>query len=161
LAVKAQAHGTDIDQLFTQDDLQDILSQESIREVLNRASHYYRFRTQGIPLPTIRQVKSFEDEVKEHLSGIKEQLGGSNLEQKNSSFENEVREGFKSIINEIGLLRQLMALSLQHTSTQIDPALLVPSTSITSPVQALSLQKMSNVLEGTPQPMSLTERENY
>jgi len=154
LAVKAQAHGTDIDQLFTQDDLQDILSQESIREVLNRASHYYRFRTQGIPLPTIRQVKSFEDEVKEHLSGIKEQLGGSNLEQKNSSFENEVREGFKSIINEIGLLRQLMALSLQHTSTQIDPALLVPSTSITSPVQALSLQKMSNVLEGTPQPMS-------
>ena len=164
LAVKAQAHGTDIDQLFTQDDLQDILSQESIREVLNRASHYYRFRTQDIPLPTIRKVKSFEDEIKEHLSGIKEQIGGSNFDKRDSNFENEVREGFKTITNEIAVLRQLMALNMQQTSIPIDQALIAPvsppslasATGIMQPIQAVSppIQKASPLVEETPQPVS-------
>ncbi len=81
LILKAQAHGIDIEQLFTDDDLEDILSQDSIREVLNRASHYYRFRTQGIPLPAIRQLKkSFEEEVKDQLSAINEQIMGFRCE---------------------------------------------------------------------------------
>ncbi|MCK5718216.1 MAG: ATP-binding protein, partial [Thiomargarita sp.] len=74
LILKAQVYGVDIHQLFTEEDIEDIVNQKSIREVLNRASHYYRFRTQDIPLPTIYQVKSFEDEVKDTLKSINEQV---------------------------------------------------------------------------------------
>ena len=101
LLFKAQAYDINIEQLFTPADLQDILSQSSIREVLNRASHYYRFRTQDIPLPTIRQIKSFEDDVKGQLQDIKEQI-------KNSSFGNEVKVGFRTILNEIAILKKLV-----------------------------------------------------
>ncbi len=41
----------DVDTLFSQDDLDDILHQSSIRKVLNRAAEYWRYRIQGIPLP--------------------------------------------------------------------------------------------------------------
>ncbi len=74
LFLKAQAYGVDIEQLFTTEDMADILSQTSIREVLNRASHYYRFRTQDIPLPIIHQIKSFEDDVKDKLKSINNQI---------------------------------------------------------------------------------------
>jgi len=41
--------------LFTADDLSDILSQPSIRAMLNRAAAYYRYHINGIPLPPLIQ----------------------------------------------------------------------------------------------------------
>ncbi|MDM8562890.1 hypothetical protein QUF54_06000, partial [Candidatus Marithioploca araucensis] len=128
LIVKAQAQGLDVKKLLTQDDLQDILNQGSIREVLNRASHYYRFRTQDIPLPSIRRVKSFEDEVKEQLKGIKERINVSPVnEEFSSTFEEEVREGFKVTLNEIGVLRQIVALALKQNIDVNDSTPFMPS----------------------------------
>jgi len=41
--------------LFSPDDLDDILSQPSIRAMLNRAAAYYRYTINGIPLPPLIQ----------------------------------------------------------------------------------------------------------
>lgn len=48
--------GIHLQALFTADDLSDILSQPSIRAILNRASAYYRHYINGIPLPPQVQV---------------------------------------------------------------------------------------------------------
>ncbi len=53
LQTKAQLVGIDIDSLFTSQELNDILNQNSIRAVLNRASDYYRFKVKDIPIPDI------------------------------------------------------------------------------------------------------------
>jgi DNA polymerase III epsilon subunit-like protein len=42
----------DLNQLFERSELDDILSQNSIRAVLNRAAAYYRYKAQNIPLPS-------------------------------------------------------------------------------------------------------------
>ena len=143
LAAKAQAVGViDVEVLFTLEDFKDILSQGSIREVLNRASHYYRFRTQGIPLPAIRRVRSFEDEVKDQLKHIREQLNVS-------SFEDEVRETLKTITYEVSTLRQLVevALNIQPTTTD---ELMPPDNSETQPAETSSPVKATAVAETIP-----------
>ncbi|MDM8567006.1 hypothetical protein QUF74_15315 [Candidatus Halobeggiatoa sp. HSG11] len=86
LALKAQEQGVDINKLFTSEDLTDILSQGSIRGMLNRASHYYRFRIQAIPLPATPAKPE-------------------SPKPKPSNFEEEVRESLKSILNEVRALR--------------------------------------------------------
>jgi hypothetical protein len=121
LVLKAQDEEIDVDQLFAPEDLKDILHQESIREVLNRASHYYRFRTQDIPLPVIiRPIRSFEDEVKEQLESIREQL-------KVSSFEEEVRETLKAIMIEIASLRDMMETAIVQSATKVNSVVSIPT----------------------------------
>jgi Cdc6-like AAA superfamily ATPase len=53
LSLKAQSLGLDLDQLFNRNELDDILSQNSIRAILNRAAEYYRYKANGIPLPKV------------------------------------------------------------------------------------------------------------
>ena len=151
LTLKAQEQGVDIEPIFAPEDFLDILSQASIREVLNRASHYYRFRTQAIPLPAapVKPVKNFEDEVKEQLKGIKAQL-------KFSSFEDEVRETFKTILVEIVALRKViestviqpMTLGVKEPAPQHAPTTRPVQTQ--PPVQNLPLFQPSRPAETTP-----------
>jgi hypothetical protein len=49
-----------------------ILNQNSIRSVLNWASHYYRHKVEGIPLP--KSIRSFEDEVRLELKKLREDV---------------------------------------------------------------------------------------
>lgn len=125
LALKAQAQGVNIHNLLTSEDIADILSQGSIREVINRASHYYRFRTQGIPLPVIpSQIKSFEEEVKEQLEELQKNfslpsqqaLSSEEVEQTVAnglnSFQKEVNNGFQNLMAEIVALRTMMAKNI-------------------------------------------------
>ncbi|MDM8566017.1 3'-5' exonuclease [Candidatus Halobeggiatoa sp. HSG11] len=70
LNLKAQEY--DIETLFTPDELHTILAQNSIRGVLNWASHYYRFKFENIPLP--QNTKSFEAEIREDLQLIKNDI---------------------------------------------------------------------------------------
>ncbi|MBL1208202.1 3'-5' exonuclease [Geminocystis sp. GBBB08] len=51
LNLKCQALGVKIDELFTQDDLRLILQESSIRKVINKASDYFRYKSQNLPLP--------------------------------------------------------------------------------------------------------------
>jgi DNA polymerase III epsilon subunit-like protein len=52
LSLKAESVGLELDQLFESAELDDILSQNSIRAVLNRAAAYYRYKASSIPLPS-------------------------------------------------------------------------------------------------------------
>lgn len=70
LQLKAQEY--DIQTLFSPDELSTILSQNSIREVLNWASHYYRFKFENIPLP--QNKKTFKTEIYEELQLIKDDI---------------------------------------------------------------------------------------
>lgn len=58
LSLKAESVGLDLDQLFESAELDDILSQNSIRAVLNRAAAYYRYKASGIPLPHVTPTSS-------------------------------------------------------------------------------------------------------
>lgn len=58
LELKTQSIGVDLNLLFTAEELQDILNFGSIRKVLNRASEYFKFKIQQVPLsPQIPIVK--------------------------------------------------------------------------------------------------------
>ncbi|MEN8220863.1 MAG: exonuclease domain-containing protein [Pseudomonadota bacterium] len=70
LALKAQV--PEIETLFSPEELKVILNQNTIRRVLNCASHYYRHKVDGIPLP--QQTKSFEEEIREELQTIKDDI---------------------------------------------------------------------------------------
>lgn len=69
LALKAQAQDLSLDTLFNSEELQVILEQNSIRRVLNWASHYYRHKVENIALPI--NVKRFEEEIRAELQGLK------------------------------------------------------------------------------------------
>ena len=58
--------------LFTENELQQITSAESIRAVLNNASSYYRLKKDNIPLP--QPVHSFTDRILMEIRQIKEEI---------------------------------------------------------------------------------------
>jgi DNA polymerase III epsilon subunit-like protein len=72
LALKAQASDIELKTLFTQAELKVILNQNSIRGVLNWASHYYKHKIEGIPLP--KSMISFEEEVRLALKALREDV---------------------------------------------------------------------------------------
>lgn len=72
LALKAQAYDIELRTLFTQEELKVILNQNSIRGVLNWASHYYKHKVEGIPLP--KNMISFEEEVRLALQELREDV---------------------------------------------------------------------------------------
>jgi Cdc6-like AAA superfamily ATPase len=70
LALKAQV--PEIETLFSPEELRVILNQNTIRRVLNWASHYYRHKVDGIPLP--QQMKTFEEEIREEIQTLKDDI---------------------------------------------------------------------------------------
>lgn len=52
LSLKTKSVGIELNTLFTPTELSSILSQDSIRAVLNRAAAYFRYKINNIPLPT-------------------------------------------------------------------------------------------------------------
>ena len=127
LILKGKAHQVNIEEMFSEDDIEDILNQSSIREVLNRASHYYRFRTQGVPLPAVHKVKSFEEDVKDQLTSIKNQLNVSN-------FESEVFGVLKTILSEIEGLKQNVVGKMETVEIKQPPQVSKKSTILPPPV---------------------------
>lgn len=55
LKVKLESVNVPLEQLFSKEDLEDILEQKPIRAVLNRAADYYNYRVRQIPLPFVRE----------------------------------------------------------------------------------------------------------
>lgn len=52
LEIKLHSSNISLEQIFSKEDLEDILEQKSIRAVLNRASDYYNHRVRQVPLPS-------------------------------------------------------------------------------------------------------------
>ncbi len=73
LESKAEEHDMNLNDLFEQNELDVILAQNSIREVLNCASEYYRQKIYNLPIAP-SEVKSFEEDVKEKLSKIQNDI---------------------------------------------------------------------------------------
>lgn len=72
LTLRAQAYDFEVNELFEKEELKVILNQNSIRSVLNWASHYYKHKVDGIPLP--QNIRSFEDEVRLELQKLREDI---------------------------------------------------------------------------------------
>jgi Cdc6-like AAA superfamily ATPase len=75
LRIKLQTVNVSLEQLFTPEDLEDILEQKPIRAVLNRAADYYNYRVRQIPLPFIKEnirkldaIEKIEQQLRELVS---------------------------------------------------------------------------------------------
>jgi DNA polymerase III epsilon subunit-like protein len=100
LELKAEINDIDIKAIFTADDFNVILSQSSIRSVLNWASHYYRHRIEGIALP--KNLLSFEEEIRveirtiqNDISWLKQQIQRADttiIPENSSEYQTNVKE---------------------------------------------------------------------
>ncbi|MBD2569911.1 exonuclease domain-containing protein [Anabaena lutea] len=76
LKVKMQSVDITLEQLFSPEDLEDILGKQPIRAALNRAAKYYDYRVNGIPLPDerkpIRELDSNE-KIEQQLKFLQQQ----------------------------------------------------------------------------------------
>ncbi|MCK5099691.1 MAG: ATP-binding protein [Desulfobacteraceae bacterium] len=75
LVYRGNKFNVDINSIYLKEDFETILKGISIRSVLNKASDYYKFRKEGIPLPQkIKYTTGFNDEIKEELDKLKQQI---------------------------------------------------------------------------------------
>ncbi|MGM0644350.1 MAG: exonuclease [Thermodesulfobacteriota bacterium] len=74
LKLRASAFGQDADSIFTEGEKSAIVNCTNIRTMLNRASDYYKFKIQGIPLP--KAIMGFEEEVKNEIAELKKEVAG-------------------------------------------------------------------------------------
>ncbi|MCD4743826.1 MAG: ATP-binding protein [Desulfobacteraceae bacterium] len=75
LRFRAKKFNVDIDSICLKEDFDVILKGISIRNVLNKASDYYKFRKEGIPLPQqIQKFTGFDNKITEELDKLKQQI---------------------------------------------------------------------------------------
>ncbi len=75
LEFRAKTYGVDINKILSREDFITILKGTSIRNVLNNASDYYKFRKEGIPLPQkIKNPASFDNKIFEEIDKLKQQI---------------------------------------------------------------------------------------
>jgi len=82
LQLKLNDFDISLEELFTQEEQEDIFSQTSIRAVINRASGYYKHKVYGTPLPTtsesLNETQNNTDyrlqKLEEEVATIKRQL---------------------------------------------------------------------------------------
>lgn len=76
LQVKLQAVDVPLELLFSCEDLEDILGQQPIRAVLNRAADYYNYRVRQIPLPSVKEnlhKKDSKEQLQQQLLILQQQ----------------------------------------------------------------------------------------
>lgn len=74
LNLKTQAVGLSVTDFCTEAELTDILSQSSIRSIINRASDYYRYKAENVPLPYLSPSKILVTHTSNTLEKRVEQL---------------------------------------------------------------------------------------
>jgi len=77
LNLKTQAVGLSITDFCTEAELTDILSQSSVRSIINRASDYYRYKAENVPLPETKTSVNYNS---------------SNLEKRVQELENILQQ---------------------------------------------------------------------
>ncbi|ACK68561.1 Exonuclease RNase T and DNA polymerase III [Gloeothece citriformis PCC 7424] len=121
IKVKLEAVGItlSVDSLFSPEDLEDILHQNSIRKVLNRAAEYYNYKIRNIPVSNF-----IEDEANDssYSSPLEERL--EKLEQDFSEFKTQFKEIVQEIIesNLQGLESNLQSLNLKVENLTSKPS---------------------------------------
>ena len=75
LEFRAKKFNVDINSIYKKEDFEIILKGISIRNMLNKASDYYKFRKEGIPLPQkIKNPVGFDNKISEELEKLKQQI---------------------------------------------------------------------------------------
>ncbi|EDN67906.1 exonuclease family protein [Beggiatoa sp. PS] len=134
LVLNAQQQGIKLDDLFTPADLEDILNQNSIRNVLVRASDAYKYQVDGIPLPNrattkLAKVKTTKSDIGPNLT---EQLKILDEKITAREFEKNLSEQFKNLEEKVmakggeadiaeqlkSLEEKLAARSIEQTITE-------------------------------------------
>jgi hypothetical protein len=90
LRLRTQRVGLNLEDIFTNTELSDILSQPSIRSVLKRASQYFEYKTKKIPLPLTEEPLSTPpshwedrlDKLEQAVAEIQTLLKASSLAEK-------------------------------------------------------------------------------
>ena len=106
LSLKAKSVELDINKLFERAELDDILSQNSIRAVLNRAAAYYRYKVNATPLPPVAPTASIS-------------TPDTNIEARLNRLENEI-DALKKAIEAMTKLEQPLQ-TLSQEGTAIEP----------------------------------------
>ena len=97
LQIKAQSVGIDLETLFTSEELKDIINQNSIRGVLNRAYDYYRFRVYGVALAKKTSTETSQQTERSSAQVLQ-------------SLENQIlqlQQGLQNIAQEFNILKRL------------------------------------------------------
>jgi DNA polymerase III epsilon subunit-like protein len=108
LSLKAKSVELDLNQLFEPAELDDILSQKSIRAVLNRAAAYYRYKANDIPLPSAATDTSTP-------------ASHTNIETRLHRLENEFDALKKTLAGITVLLQPLSTFSTEPITTAFQP----------------------------------------
>jgi len=152
LALNAQPLGNDIDELFTSDELADILNQKTIRNVLVRASDHYKHKVYGIYLPkrSTQKATSLEEVIAGQLKALEEKVTEKDFEpaaltaQLKALEEKITAKGLESE----GLTAQLKALEEKITAKGVEPV------ALTEQLKALEEKITAKGFE----PVALTEQ---
>jgi hypothetical protein len=97
LVLNAQQQGIKLDELFTPADLEDILNQNSIRNVLVRASDTYKYKVDGIPLPNRSTTKLVKVKTTKAEPSLTEQLKLLDEKITAKDFEKNLSEQLKNL----------------------------------------------------------------
>lgn len=68
LLLRAQPQQIELSKIFTKEDFNKILAQDSIRSILKWASHYYQFRVEAVPLP--ENLRTPLDKMREEVERL-------------------------------------------------------------------------------------------
>ena len=129
LQTKAQSVGVDIDNLFTQQELNNILYHSSIRAVLNKAYDYFRSKANNVSLPasTITATVTTSQSQSDRLTSLETQVAQlqqlfQNIAQAFSTFNN----------NQSNFLANSTPVKSESANTDKITATLTPKHSIVS-----------------------------
>lgn len=148
LSVKAKSVGLELNQLFARTELDDILSQNSIRAVLNRAAAYYRYKANDIPLPIT---------ITDPNINISTPAIDPNIEIRLCRIEKEF-DALKKAIAGFTTLLQPLGMFSQELTTNVEQPNLTPN-SIIEPFIAEDPKPLFNNQIEKPQPVVVIKTE--
>lgn len=148
LQLRLQSIDTDIHQIFSTEDLQVILTQKSIRAMLNCAAHYFRFRVNGISLPeSLTSPKSWVGAKKSDINVPMQQVStvqttehvvGNSAKNPvgNSAGFGDISEArFQRLEQRLEQLENRLGNFLQQSKQLIQPPILQPE--IPQPIESI------------------------
>lgn len=145
LKVKLATVGEQLETTFSERQLKDILSQSSIRAILNRAAAYYRYITSGVPLPpTTNTTNAFKQDFADNSN----HYDSSNLHERLLQLEQsvfQITQIFTAITAAIQNVN-ISSLTLQEATNNF-PAIQVGNVSIADQTTALQPTEQTEIRE--------------
>ncbi|MEA5512353.1 exonuclease domain-containing protein [Crocosphaera sp. UHCC 0190] len=150
LELRSQDEGIDLTELFTSEEIKDIVDQTSIRAMLNRASDYYRFKVNNIPLP--EPINSNEN---------KQNYQSFSLETRVIRIENQLSE-LQKLFKQLGGFfdnHESFIITNDVASPDIIPSVLESKKSTNSPSKVIKTEVIPTVIDIKDSPIINTIKD--